>query len=569
MRFPSRTTTVNIPWIVELVATTTLAVVLSPIDGKVLAAPPDSDVEIRAQAGSENSPPQFEWHRGSAVSLAFSPDGKSLIMGWQWPPTAFIWNLTTNKVRHLLPWHESDVVAVAYSPDGEIVATGCGPEWPPKQPGKRDPAKLRLWDPASGKLIREIEAHRGRIQALAFSPDSKRLLSGGRDDAAKIWDVASGKEVRQFVLDSRSDEVVAVAFSPDGKRIALGSGKGEFVLGNVETGHSESRLGWGNFLAADKELFRLEIDRGKEYRGGPVEYVLHSRSLLEVKDEIRWRRAMESGRVDRWAVSPDGKVLALLEGRGFSLWSLETGKQLCLRKPGRGSTPGLFAFSPDGKTLAVVPSENTVQLWDVPRLRLDALWGELALRKDAEAEEFVKAFGELPKEAVPYLAGRLQRLAKLEERVRQLVKGLDDNEFEVREKASRHLQALGPEAEFALERVLKNKPSAEVRKRVEELLATFDNRPAPLPLPVDPKHMTKEQLILWQRGQWPPKPPEAPPRPSEAQALKRAFAALEKIGTPEARQAAKSLAETAPDGLVREQAKASLERLAKSKSPGP
>jgi hypothetical protein len=60
-----------------------------------------------------------------------------------------------------------------------------------------------------------------------------------------------------------------------------------------------------------------------------------------------------------------------------------------------------------------------------------------------------------------------------------------------------------------------------------------------------------------------------PPVPSEARALKRAFAALEKMGTPEARGPLKELAEAAPDGAVHDLAKASLDRLPKPKSSGP
>ena len=129
---------------------------------------------------------------------------------------------------------------------------------------------------------------------------------------------------------------------------------------------------------------------------------------------------------------------------------------------------------------------------------------------------------------------RLQRLAKVEEQVRKIAAGLDSDNFEVREKASQQLKALGPDAAFGLERVLENKPSAEVRKRVESLLTLAT------PPPVDPAKLTPEQWVLWRQGKWPPK--EEAPKPSERRAVKRAFAALEKMDTPEARQALKELA---------------------------
>ena len=240
MQFRDRPNPVNTRAVVGLLAVIGLAVTPFPPGGEVRAAPPEGIVEAATRVASEDSPAQFEWHRGSATKLVFAPDGKSLVMGWQWPPTAFVWDLTKNKVRHLLPWHESGVRAVAYSPDGRLVATGCGPELPSEKGAKREPGKMRFWDPASGKLVREIEAHQGVINALAFSPDGKRLLSGGWDDTARLWDVASGKEVRQFVLDSRTDHVTAVVFIDEGKKAAVGSEKGEVVVVEVESGRSES-----------------------------------------------------------------------------------------------------------------------------------------------------------------------------------------------------------------------------------------------------------------------------------------------------------------------------------------
>jgi hypothetical protein len=404
------------------------------------------------------------------------------------------------------------------------------------------------------------------VYALAFSPDGKQLLSGGGDDKGRVWDIASGKEVKQFVLDSRSDRVIAVAFSPDGKTVFLASQNSELLLGQVESDRAPAQL---HLTAArGPNPFQL-VASGKEllcFEAGAKENVVRCYSLPGLKRRIIWQQPGEvvgGPAVRLWAASLDGKILALFESRGISVWSLVTGKELLLLYPERGPSLSVLAFSPDSKTLAAgLSSSTSILLWDISRPRLDALWAKAAVANEAEAKDCVRDFAALPKEAVPYLAERLQRLAKVEDQVWKIAARLDDDNFEVREKATQQLKVLGPDAEFGLERVLENKPSAEVRKRVEGLLAS------PAAPPVDPTKLNKAEYALWLQGKWPPKAPEVP-KPSGGRAVRAALAALEKMGTDEARRAIKEMAETAPDGLVREEATTALQRLSKAGSPRP
>ena len=66
-----------------------------------------------------------------------------------------------------------------------------------------------------------LKGHTGWVAAVAFSPDSKTLASGGADNVVRLWDVATGKETA--VLKGHTDYVCAAAFSPDGKTLATGS----------------------------------------------------------------------------------------------------------------------------------------------------------------------------------------------------------------------------------------------------------------------------------------------------------------------------------------------------------
>jgi len=102
-----------------------------------------------------------------------------------------------------------DQMPVAYSPDGKSLASGSSDN------------TVRLWDVATGNELRRLEGHADWVWSVAFSPDGKSLASGSSDNTVRLWDVAAGKELRR--LEGHAASVLSVAFSPDGKSLASGS----------------------------------------------------------------------------------------------------------------------------------------------------------------------------------------------------------------------------------------------------------------------------------------------------------------------------------------------------------
>jgi len=114
------------------------------------------------------------------------------------------------------------VLAAAFCADGEWIVSGDADY------------TVRLWDSASGKVLRELKGHSDWVRAVAFSPDGKQVVSGGRDQTVRVWDSASGVELKK--LTPPRDRVASVAFLPDGKHVLSAGSGGTVLRWDLETG---------------------------------------------------------------------------------------------------------------------------------------------------------------------------------------------------------------------------------------------------------------------------------------------------------------------------------------------
>ncbi len=300
-----------------------IAVAFSP-DGEKVASAGGRTIQIWETASGKQL---LQFHHTSrsgweqVVCMAFSRDGKRLASGgadnivrvWDAETAELLFELSMPTVAHfrvdLAPMLR--VTAVAFSTDGSLLACASA--------NADRKGTIHVWDLATAEELVRLEAHNGSVDALAFSPDGKKLVSGGgllppgerRDYLIRIWDTVTGKELHK--LEGHKSYVTSIVFFPDGDTFASACGRA-IILWRTKDGKEARRFG----------MFGAQC----------------------------------------LAASPNGKTLAAGAGREIRLWEVDTGNELDpILGHGKGVT--CLAFTRDGKTLASGSDDDSIRLWNV------------------------------------------------------------------------------------------------------------------------------------------------------------------------------------------------------------
>jgi RNA polymerase sigma factor (sigma-70 family) len=267
---------------------------------------------------------------GKTVAAVLNPTTKEIANAAALAGSVVLWGLQENKVvKTLGDWEKDELEyhSVTSSRDGRTIAASSMPL------GGRQ-GTIKVWDAKSGKLLRAFVTPGQVIEAVALSPDGKKVAAGEYEsDGVKmhVWDVKSGELLKKLAAEGMNYR--AAALSPDGRWV-------------VGAGYARGR-GEGS----EGKVVVWELETGK------VRY--------ELTDP-------EMGTVLAVALSPDGKLLA---AGGFDgmvrAWEIETGKRKHLLKPaGRGAGPGRLisslAFSADSQLLASAGGGG-ITLWDTAK----------------------------------------------------------------------------------------------------------------------------------------------------------------------------------------------------------
>jgi WD40 repeat protein len=483
-----------------------------------------------------------------ASAVAMSSDGKKVATGtYSWGEPAALWDAATGRHLHDLNVGEANgyVSGVCFSSDNKNLLAGT------------TSAHVLFWDADTGKQIRNLHLNdpalgnpnNANFQRLHVTSDGKRVCTFeqtwgpmGQSNQLACWDLANGKVVKQVPLPVGQEPV----WSPDGNRAAYLGQDGVTII-DIATGQTAAHIEghWlGNLaMSPDGSLLAARMDRAVN-DPGPSIIVWEALSGKKVGD-------LPAGQPHSWVLAADNRTVVTIDAKSIRVWDLASKQEkLKLELPTASvigpTNYGMRAtahLTPNGRRLLTPESDGTFLIWDLSAAlatnaaapanvevdRVAGWWSDLAKNDPAVAYAAIWKLTDVPADAVALFQKQMKPAVDADfDRVRKLIKELDDDRFEVREAASKTLEKMGAGIQPAARQALEGRPSPEVRRRLEALIQT-------------PASVSQTPELLRNL---------------------RAIGILEQIGSKDARQLLTTLSSGVPHASETQAARSALERLA-------
>jgi WD40 repeat protein len=238
--------------------------------------------------------------------------------------------------------HTNWVNAVAFSPDGKLVVSGA-----------RD-QNLKLWDAQRGRLLRTLPGHMEDVESVSFTPDGKQFVSASFRGAVNVWDSASGKLLRS-IANAGSKH----ALSRDGRTLVAGGAQGVLKVVDFVSGKELRTLtGHTSFV----EAVAISAD-GKLAASGSDDKTVIVWDLQSGK-ALATLRAHEAAVRSLAFAGQSRQLISGGEDKIVRVWDAASGKLLREMKELDAAVKSI-AVSRDGRTLAAA-GDSAIQLWDIP-----------------------------------------------------------------------------------------------------------------------------------------------------------------------------------------------------------
>lgn len=299
--------------------------------------------QLRLQRGLGGHERTLIGHASSVYGCALTRDGKRLVSA-SWDRTLKVWDLASGQVLRTLKGHAAEVTAVAILPDEERVISGSSD------------CSLRVWSLQTGQKLMTLLGHTGEVTCLAVFPDGYRVLSGARDKTLRIWDLRTGQVVQ--ALMGHVGWVTACALL-DEERVISGAWDKTIRIWNADTGQEQFTL--TGHAAGVRAL--AVAPGGRRVLSGSEDHTL---KLWDVSTgrELTAFQGHTSG-VTACALLPDGRrVVSTSKDKTLRVWDLQSGQALQTMQ-GHSGWVTACAVLPDGRHVVSGSDDYSIKVWDL------------------------------------------------------------------------------------------------------------------------------------------------------------------------------------------------------------
>ncbi len=253
-----------------------------------------------AASAEVTSTPLQTFGLGEVLRVALSPDGRYVATSGR--SGAYVWDFNSGQLLHRLEAHEWGVAALAFSPDSRLLLTGAEDRF------------IRAWDVETGAARGLFEGHTRAIQNLEFAPDGRSFVAASLDSTVRVWSLETSKIIQQFAVP----EVQLARFSPDGRQLVTSA------------------------IARADQIQIWDVETGKVMRALP-DHAFYSSWLGFVSEDV---------------------LISVGDDLKLRIWNLDSGELLHTLSGATLSIAGV-SISPDGRTVAAGCQNGRMLRWNV------------------------------------------------------------------------------------------------------------------------------------------------------------------------------------------------------------
>lgn len=299
---------------------------------------------------------------------AFSPEGMHIAFASE-NRRVMLWSVHANReLAVLLHPGWKDLHSLTFASNGRVLACADGDS-------------VRIWRVRGGPERIALSGHAASLNAAAFSPDSKQLVSVGLDHRIKVWDAQTGQRV---AINAISDAANAMDYSQDGRSVVVGDSAGKLYLMDASSLKLQHSLDSGvGEIRSIREIPQRDWIAVAGARGVSLWKVLRGNANKDADNEEAPSASLELVRTipgedcASLVATPGGDFLAWLENRQrIRLLETATGVEWPVHCPPLARGQQNLAFDPSGEHLLMVNQQGQLLAWNAIKDREEFTLGE-------------------------------------------------------------------------------------------------------------------------------------------------------------------------------------------------